>query len=223
MNPIFRQTLVMLTKGILFGLLIWFVIWLVVQDARAGESHNKGDQKQVQNQEQLQDQLQEQSQKQNSFSSANSDQSNSQVFNVTSPDNIKIKNTPDISLGGIYPANPCHVPVQGSVSLPGFGIGGGSASIDDVCQNLEWVRVAYQMGMRDAAIWKLCSMAQAEGVPDCSPVNDYNKEVKLMQADNEAFRLRYLEQEKQIDELEGERNKYLKLLETERMQKALEK
>lgn len=168
-----------------------------------------------------QDQLQEQGQSQSQTQST--DQSNSQVFNLSSPDDIKIRNVPGVSMGGIYPANPCHQAVQGSVAVPGFGFGAGTSLVDEVCQQLEWIRVAYQMGMREAAVWKLCSMSQAEGIPGCDPVNDYNHEIAMMEADNNAFRLQYEKQRTALSQAEKERDKYKALLEEERMRWALEK
>lgn len=148
---------------------------------------------------------------------------NSQVVNLSSPDSVKIRNTPGISLGGVYPANSCQRPMEASVSVPGFGIGGGAVAIDEVCQNLEWARVAYQMGLREAAVWRLCSMDQADGNPHCDPVNDYNREIAMLEADNKGFHESFERMQKERDRLAKENKRLVDAESERRMIKALSK
>lgn len=148
---------------------------------------------------------------------------NSQVVNLSSPDSVKIRNTPGIALGGVYPANSCQRPMEASVSVPGFGIGGGAVAIDEVCQDLEWARVAYQMGLREAAVWRLCSMDQANGNPHCDPVNDYNRDIAMLEADNKGFHESFKRLQKERDELARENKRLVDAEAERRMIKALSK
>lgn len=114
------------------------------------------------------------------------------TVNEAEPENdLTIRNTPNMSIGGLYPANPCHKAIQAGLSFPGVGASGGTMVVDPVCQQLEWTRMAYHLGLRDAALHSLCSMEQAKGNPHCITDNqwqDYNLEmgavkdtVKIMQ------------------------------------------
>jgi len=137
------------------------------------------------NQSQEQDQYQDQSQDQHQWQSQ--DQANSQAINFDFPapeNDITLRNTAPGIAPNIYPAGNCYMVWSGGIGLPGFNASGGKSVLDDGCRKLEWVRMAYQIGMRDAAIHALCTMPEAENVPQCSNSQDYNREVKLLELDH---------------------------------------
>jgi len=123
-----------------------------------------------------------------SYSESNSE-SDSQSTSDSSADNsISFNapdNTPPVSPASMFPANPCHMPWSVGLALPGFGGSGGAVAVDENCQGIEWARAAYNFGLRDAAVAKLCSMEQAPQDGTCNAVNDYNKEIANLKAQNE--------------------------------------
>jgi predicted dithiol-disulfide oxidoreductase (DUF899 family) len=66
-------------------------------------------------------------------------------------------------------------------------------------------------------------MEQAKDNPHCDPVNDYNLEVAMMKADNEAFRRQYEEQRQHIAEVEKENQRIKDELAESRLKKAMTK
>jgi hypothetical protein len=95
--------------------------------------------------------------------SSNSAQTNAQNINITNtnpPDSTsninysgsyKLKNTPDVSLGG--PASgPCNGFSGGlGVSTPGFAVGANTSTVDRGCEARETARVAAMLGRMDIA------------------------------------------------------------------------
>ena len=136
------------------------------------------------NHSQWQDQSQEQ--EQNQYNEQYTDQTNAQSTDISIiPENdITLRNTAPAIAPNIYPAGNCYMVWSGGIGIPGFNATGGKSVLDDGCRKLEWVRMAYQIGMRDAAIHALCSMPEASGVPQCDPAQDYNRESKLIELDN---------------------------------------
>lgn len=127
-----------------------------------------------------QDQYQEQ------FQIQNTEQNNQMTLAFPDPENdITLRNTAPAIAPNIYPAGNCYMAWSGGLSVPGFAASGGKAVLDDGCRKLEWVRMAYQVGMRDAAIHALCSMPEAADVPQCGSTQDYNREMKLLELDND--------------------------------------
>ena len=108
-----------------------------------------------------------------SATSGDASADNALTINNVEEDKFTIKNTPNMSLGGVYPANACHRPVQAGVSLPGVGVSGGGVVIDPVCQKLEACRIAFGFGLRDAALHCICETEQMNGNPFCT--NDATK------------------------------------------------
>ena len=129
------------------------------------------DQDQSQGQEQMQGQDQSQSM---------GDQANQQSITYTSPKDIRIENTVGPDTPNIYPQNPCALVWSAGGSVAGFAASGGKAYIDKGCEVRAWAALMFQLGARDAAVYRLCMMEEAEGVPECQGVQDYNKEMQLM-------------------------------------------
>jgi len=138
------------------------------------------------NHSQWQDQSQEQ--EQNQYTEQWSEQVNAQTaeqsISIVPENDITLRNTAPAIAPNIYPAGNCYMVWSGGIGIPGFNATGGKSVLDDGCRKLEWVRMAYQIGMRDAAIHALCSMPEASGVPQCDPAQDYNRETKLIELDN---------------------------------------
>jgi hypothetical protein len=134
---------------------------------------------QEQGQQQKQHQQQKQGQDQSQTQSIG-DQANSQSITFTSPDDIRIENTASPDTPNIYPQNPCALVWSAGGSVAGFAASGGKAYIDRGCEVRAWAALMFQLGAREAALYRLCMEPQAEGVPDCQGVRDYNKELQLL-------------------------------------------
>jgi len=161
------------------------------------------DKPKIGNQAQAQDQQQDQSQDQHQWQSQ--DQANSQAINFDLPaqeNDITLRNTAPGIAPNIYPAGNCYQVWSGGIGVPGFNASGGKSVLDEGCRKLEWVRMAYQVGMRDAAIHALCSMPEAADVPQCGSAQDYNREMKLVELDN-------AELVRQVDRLKKDREALL--------------
>lgn len=137
-------------------------------------------------------------------------------FSENHPDDIKIENVPNIGLGGVFPAGICMKPIEGALSIQGLGLGGGGVFIDENCMKLEWIRMAYTVGLRNAAVFSLCSMEQAEGNPHCKGEQDYTKELMLLKTDNENF-------VRQFEEMSEENQRLRDEVAATRLQKATSK
>lgn len=93
-------------------------------------------------------------------------------------------NTPNVNPGSLFPANPCHMVFNAGVSVAGFGAGGGKTYIDKNCAELEWIRMGYSIGMRDAAVHQWCNMGYGKTNPKCKNAQNYHKEMILLKLDN---------------------------------------
>lgn len=73
----------------------------------------------------------------------------------------KLKNVPSMASPNLTTSNDtCMGSVSGSVAVPGFGIGGGSTVIDENCVMLKNSRELWNMGMRAAAMARMCMDAK---------------------------------------------------------------
>lgn len=73
----------------------------------------------------------------------------------------KVKNVPSMAGPNLTTSNDtCMGSVSGSVALPGFGIGGGSTVVDENCVMLKNSRELWNMGMRAAAMARMCMDAK---------------------------------------------------------------
>lgn len=69
----------------------------------------------------------------------------------------KLKNVPSMASPNLTTSNDtCMGSISGSVAVPGFGIGGGSTVIDENCVMLKNSRELWNMGMRAAAMARMC-------------------------------------------------------------------
>lgn len=69
----------------------------------------------------------------------------------------KVKNTPSVTGSPLVSSNDtCMGSVSGAVNVPGFGIGGGKTYIDANCVMLKNSRELWNMGMRGAALARMC-------------------------------------------------------------------
>lgn len=74
---------------------------------------------------------------------------------------VKIRNTPSMAGPNLTTSNDtCMGSVSGSVAVPGFGIGGGSTVIDENCVMLKNSREMWNMGMKAAALARMCMDAK---------------------------------------------------------------
>lgn len=159
------------------GVMAFIMIFLFIQEAGATSyKEPKQELGQVQGQEQGQEQDQAQDQTQSM-----GDQQNSQSISFSTPDDIKIKRTPNVYAPSIDPSHPCALTWSAGASVTGIGLSGGKAYVDNACNAREWARLMFQMGARDAALAVMCSQPEGADVPDCAGVRDYNKEMKLLQ------------------------------------------
>jgi hypothetical protein len=157
----------------------WLIVALVVL-ALPAQATSKKTQEQDQDQQQQQKQQQDQQQQQQQTNSQTQTQGNEQSITYTSPKDIRIKNTVGPDTPNIYPQNPCALVWSAGGSVAGFAASGGKAYIDKGCEVRAWAALMFQLGARDAAVYRLCMMEEAEGVPECQGVQDYNKEMQLM-------------------------------------------
>lgn len=177
--------------------------------------NNPMQQRQQQGQGQAQGQGQDQTQSASAVAGATAENTNSQNVGVDvsfvggdTDNNINFEaaeipdDTPAVMPPSIFPANPCHMAFSMGGSVPGFGLTGGKTYIDKNCQELEWIRMGYSLGMRDAAIWQWCSMAHGATNPKCKAAQDYNMEVQMLKLDNEHLLNDYKKQKDRADEAE---------------------
>lgn len=81
------------------------------------------------------------------------------------PTTTTLKNTPDVSLGGLYPSSPCMGTSNIGGSGPGFSLGFGTSWKDDDCGYRETARL---FGVNTAdGIAVLCSSEYAKAAPSC--------------------------------------------------------
>jgi len=159
------------------GMLAFTCFYMLFNEAAASKTDlppQPPTQGQVQQQHQGQDQTQDQTQ-------SMGDQANSQSISFSTPDDIKIKRTPNVYAPSIDPSHPCALTWSAGASVTGIGLSGGKAYVDAACNAREWARLMFQMGARDAALAVMCSQPEGADVPDCAGVRDYNKEMKLLQ------------------------------------------
>lgn len=86
-------------------------------------------------------------------------ESNERVAEIMS--DVKIRNTPSVSGPPLVSSNDtCMGSVSGSVNVPGLGIGGGKTYIDENCVMLKNSRELWNMGMKAAALARMCMDAK---------------------------------------------------------------
>lgn len=69
----------------------------------------------------------------------------------------KVKNVPSVSGPPLVSSNDtCMGSVSGSVNVAGFGVGGGKTVVDTNCVMLKNSRELWNMGMRGAALARMC-------------------------------------------------------------------
>jgi len=99
-----------------------------------------------------------------SASGAQSGASTSNVsFAITTP-----KNTPDFTLGNVYPTAPCMGSSQIGGSGVGFSFGVGTSWTDHECGKRETARSFNAMGLAADALAVLCSTEYAAVAPSCA-------------------------------------------------------
>ena len=148
---------------------------------------------QEQGQVQGQDQLQDQSQQQTVTTQvdAASAGGNAEVtINETHPDNIKIKNVPNVYAPPSYPTAPCRVAWSAGVGVVGFGGSGGGSVLDEECDLRETARSWANLGYETIAAKILCTAKASQNVniqyckelgidtydgPPVEPTRDYSQ------------------------------------------------
>lgn len=81
--------------------------------------------------------------------------------NVNYSGEYKLKNVPSMASPHLTTSNDtCMGSISGTVAVPGFGIGGGSTVIDENCVMLKNSRELWNMGMRAAAMARMCMDAK---------------------------------------------------------------
>jgi hypothetical protein len=89
----------------------------------------------------------------------------STTINSTAP--ARIENTPDATVLISSPTAPCRISIGVGGSGPGVGFSIGGSVLDEGCDTREDARMLNNLGMKDAAIKRLCmkpEMAQVLGV-----------------------------------------------------------
>ena len=84
-------------------------------------------------------------------------------FAITTP-----KNTPDFTLGNVYPTAPCMGSSQIGGSGVGFSFGVGTSWTDHECGKRETARSFNAMGLAADALAVLCSTEYAAVAPSCA-------------------------------------------------------
>ncbi len=198
------------------ALLLFLPLTALAGGSKPPEPSQEQGQGQLQGQAQGQGQLQGQEANATSGSTATASSANNQMINDYSSVGVDVSfeggdinfeaptidNTPPVNPGALFPANPCHMVFSVGGSIPGLGISGGKTYIDQVCQELEWIRMGYSIGMRDAAVWQWCSMPHGAENPKCSMVQDYNREVQMLILDNQHLQNDYMKQKVRADDAE---------------------
>lgn len=106
--------------------------------------------------------------------SASNAQGNEQNINFNSPGTVnykgsyKVKDTPAVSLGQVFPTSPCMGGTQVGGSGPGIGLSIGTSWKDDDCSYRETARSFQGLGMTADAIAVLCSSSYAKAAPACN-------------------------------------------------------
>ena len=62
----------------------------------------------------------------------------------------KVETNPSMGLGGISPTAPCAIPLEGTYSGVGIGVGLGTAYVDKGCERRELIRMGLQSGNVEA-------------------------------------------------------------------------
>ena len=62
----------------------------------------------------------------------------------------KVETNPSMGLGGISPTAPCAIPLEGTYSGVGIGVGLGTAYVDEGCERRELIRMGLQSGNVEA-------------------------------------------------------------------------
>lgn len=105
--------------------------------------------------------------------SASNAQGNEQNINFNSPGTVnykgsyKVKDTPAVSLGQVFPTSPCMGGTQVGGSGPGIGLSIGTSWKDDDCSLRETARSFQGLGMNSDAVAILCSSSYAKAAPIC--------------------------------------------------------
>lgn len=106
--------------------------------------------------------------------SASNAQGNEQNINFNSPGTVnykgsyKVKDTPAVSLGQVFPTSPCMGGTQVGGSGPGIGLSIGTSWKDDDCSLRETARSFQGLGMNADAVAILCSSSYAKAAPACN-------------------------------------------------------
>jgi hypothetical protein len=80
------------------------------------------------------------------------------------PDDIKIKNTPDIMAPFANSTSPCRIAGSGGLSLPGVGISGGGSVEDEECTLRQTAQTFGTLGVPAMGMWILCRSKVMERV-----------------------------------------------------------
>jgi hypothetical protein len=115
-------------------------------------------------QQQGQHQGQGQGQLQGNIGLGSGNKTSIQIDAPVIPTSTTLKNTPDVSLGGLYPSAPCMGSSNIGGSGPGFSIGFGTSWVDTNCQLMETSRNAPTPADK-TYVW--CKSEFAKGSPSC--------------------------------------------------------
>lgn len=88
------------------------------------------------------------------------------------PDDIKIKNTPDIMAPFANSTSPCRIAGSGGLSLPGIGVSGGGSVEDEECTLRQTAQTFGTLGVPAMGMWLLCRSEVMERVGSDSSACD---------------------------------------------------
>jgi hypothetical protein len=87
---------------------------------------------------------------------------------INNPDDIKIRNTPDVRAPYMNTTSPCRVGVSGGIGVAGFGGSAGTTVEDKECTLRQTAQTFSAMGVPGMGLWLLCR-SQAVTRADMTP------------------------------------------------------
>ena len=83
---------------------------------------------------------------------------------IVNPDDIRIKNTPDVRAPYMNTTSPCRVGISGGIGIAGFGGNAGTTIEDKECTLRQTAQTFSALGVPGAGLWLLCRSQAMERV-----------------------------------------------------------
>jgi hypothetical protein len=114
------------------------------------------------------------------------------INEAAQPDDIKIRNVPNVYSPSVYPTVSCFRGASAGIGVAGGGLSIGGGKIDKDCVKREYIRLAYSMGAIDRAIYMWCQQPSVwedfGSVDECLSFEvSASVDIETMQQQLEAF------------------------------------